>query len=593
MVCTIRRNIFDLIHSTIRQDDESPRSSRQRAPRKDYSNSADSGEEEANDDAEMDLTNNDDDEDDMLMDTDEEDSKPAAARTRTSKRTTRFQGEMPEGPVVPKSPPKSPARRHHQRRRSIGEDEVSSSDHDDYESEEELEQEEEDEPLVMKRIIAARTETKKTWKEITKDMNTSEIHYGSRWFQPQSEESKSDDDDTLEERFLVKWADLSFLHCSWETKNDLMDQTDSATKISTFARKSVDGLLYSSDERCDGDYFDPGFTQIQRILEVQDDTAEPMIFDKSDPKFDDGTGRQFLIKWCNENYTECTYEFERDLVINDIEYKEQLEDYMNRITKPSKQAFTSYLAQGTKELRRLYKFLGDKTKLSEKALAAAVTKYQEELQQRVYKNGGQLRDYQAEGVSWMISNFVNQRSCILADEMGLGKVRCSASFLRFLMDYHKTLQTAATVDILLNSLNRGAPVLIIAPLSTLTHWQREFQSWTDLNAIIYHGTADDRRLIREHEFVYEKDRPSSVGLNQSYLKKCAAMASKGTSPWMVDVVITSPEVMICDDSSELTSVKWEALIVDEAHRLKNHKSKLAVSLRNNKYKFRHRILLTG
>jgi SNF2 family DNA or RNA helicase len=52
-----------------------------------------------------------------------------------------------------------------------------------------------------------------------------------------------------------------------------------------------------------------------------------------------------------------------------------------------------------------------------------VEEYKQNLQKVEYKNGGELRDYQAEGVAWMIANFVNQRSCILADEMGLGKVR--------------------------------------------------------------------------------------------------------------------------------------------------------------------------
>lgn len=122
------------------------------------------------------------------------------------------------------------------------------------------------------------------------------------------------------------------------------------------------------------------------------------------------------------------------------------------------------------------------------------------------------------------------------------------------------------IDITLNQLNRGAPVLIIAPLSTLTHWQREFRNWTDLNTIVYHGSADDRRLIREKEFVYECDRPATIGMNQLYLKKCVTRVAKGTSPWMVNVVITTPEVMIGDDAVELLAVKWEVLIVDEAHR---------------------------
>ncbi|CAN0433664.1 unnamed protein product, partial [Discosporangium mesarthrocarpum] len=38
-----------------------------------------------------------------------------------------------------------------------------------------------------------------------------------------------------------------------------------------------------------------------------------------------------------------------------------------------------------------------------------------------FKNGGQLRDYQMEGVSWMLYNWTQGRGSILADEMGLGK----------------------------------------------------------------------------------------------------------------------------------------------------------------------------
>lgn len=50
---------------------------------------------------------------------------------------------------------------------------------------------------------------------------------------------------------------------------------------------------------------------------------------------------------------------------------------------------------------------------------ANVKAYQDELAKQVFPNGGQLRDYQAEGVTWLISNFVFDRSSILCDEMGL------------------------------------------------------------------------------------------------------------------------------------------------------------------------------
>lgn len=132
-------------------------------------------------------------------------------------------------------------------------------------------------------------------------------------------------------------------------------------------------------------------------------------------------------------------------------------------------------------------------------------------------------------------------------------------------------QTAAFVNILEATLHRSGPVLIIAPLSTLTHWKREFNNWTDLNVVVYHGSAEDRKLIRELEFAYESDRPEGgVAFNQTYLKKCLPKKSKsripGDSPWMVQVIITTPEMVVCDDSSELVAVNWEALVVDEAHR---------------------------
>eukprot|EP00957_Ditylum_brightwellii_P123442 9411550-Ditylum_brightwellii.AAC.1 len=61
-------------------------------------------------------------------------------------------------------------------------------------------------------------------------MNTSEIENGSHWFQDDSDSDSNDDsgngksDNTFQERYLVKWSDLSYRHCSWELENDLMDQ---------------------------------------------------------------------------------------------------------------------------------------------------------------------------------------------------------------------------------------------------------------------------------------------------------------------------------------------------------------------------------
>ena len=49
------------------------------------------------------------------------------------------------------------------------------------------------------------------------------------------------------------------------------------------------------------------------------------------------------------------------------------------------------------------------------------------------------------------------------------------------------------------------PFLIVAPLTTVSHWQREFEAWTDFNAVIYHGTPEARDVIEQHEFnAFEK-----------------------------------------------------------------------------------------
>jgi len=402
-------------------------------------------------------------------------------------------------------------------------------------------------------------------------------------------------ENTFEERFLIKWSDQSFLHCSWELEADLLEQVEGAkTFLSSFFRKSENGLFYTSDERCDGDYFDPAWVQIDRILEVHPPEEIPertpkegeleavttfgIVMDKKDPSYKNGTGRQFLIKWGSTPYTDSTYEFERDLIMCDVEYEGALEAFEERSTKPSKAVMKTFLRNGEETLRRTYKLLGDEATMNETLKEKKVGEYQKELADHVYPNGGQLRDYQAEGVTWLIANYVNKRSSILADEMGLGK----------------TLQTCSFVNLVATRFNQRGPFLVVAPLSTLEHWKREFDAWTNLNAFIYHGSQKDRELIRENEMAYEIDRPQNVAFNSSYLKKCHKNCrTKAEKIWMAQVVITTPEMLITDDFGELFAIPWEILVVDEAHRLKSATSRLAINLRNNKFKFKHTLLLTG
>lgn len=80
---------------------------------------------------------------------------------------------------------------------------------------------------------------------------------------------------------------------------------------------------------------------------------------------------------------------------------------------------------------------------------------------------------------------LSRKNCILADEMGLGK----------------TIQSITFLYEIFNMGIRG-PFLIIAPLSTITNWEREFRTWTHMNVIVYHGSQISRQMILQYEMFY-------------------------------------------------------------------------------------------
>ena len=55
------------------------------------------------------------------------------------------------------------------------------------------------------------------------------------------------------------------------------------------------------------------------------------------------------------------------------------------------------------------------------------------------------------------------------------------------MGLGKTIQSITFLSKVQEVGPRG-PFLIIAPLSTIHNWQREFETWSTINAITYHGS---------------------------------------------------------------------------------------------------------
>jgi len=158
-----------------------------------------------------------------------------------------------------------------------------------------------------------------------------------------------------------------------------------------------------------------------------------------------------------------------------------------------------------------------------------------------------MRDYQVQGLNWLISLYENGINGILADEMGLGKTLQTISFLGYL----RFIQGVK------------GPHLIAVPKSTINNWAREFAQWIpEINALVFQGAKEERQEL-------VKDRL----LTQDF-----------------DVCITSYE-MVLREKAHFKKFAWEYIIIDEAHRIKNEESMLSQIVRL--FNSRNRLLITG
>ncbi len=315
------------------------------------------------------------------------------------------------------------------------------------------------------------------------------------------------------EEFLVKFKNFSYLHCQWLTEEELhRGDKRISQKIKRFKlkREKSNNLLDFAEE----DHFNPDYVEVDRVLDSSTHT-------------DDNTGvvtKHFLVKWRSLPYEDCTWELEND--VDPIKIKE----YEKWKDPPPEECFF-------KRRPRKHEW-----KKMDKSLD--------------YKNGNSLRPYQLEGVNWLLFSWYNGRNCLLADEMGLGKTIQSLTFLQGIFDYGI----------------RG-PFLVIAPLSTIPNWQREFELWSDMNVIVYHGSQTSRNMLAEYEMYYKNDKGERMN-----------------NVFKFHVIITTYECLITD-ILELREIRWRACVIDEAHRLKNNKCKLLEGL--NLLEIESRTLLSG
>ncbi|SEM96107.1 MULTISPECIES: DEAD/DEAH box helicase [unclassified Candidatus Frackibacter] len=151
-----------------------------------------------------------------------------------------------------------------------------------------------------------------------------------------------------------------------------------------------------------------------------------------------------------------------------------------------------------------------------------------------------LRNYQKNGYYWLSFLAKYYFGGILADDMGLGK----------------TLQTLT----LLKSLSLEKPALIICPRTLIYNWGEEIKKFfPNLDYLVYYGTPDEREEMRQDFDQYQ-------------------------------VLITSYSI-ISRDYLDLEDISFSYVVLDEAHHIKNRRTKRAKGVKMIKAK--NRLALTG
>ncbi|KAI9292929.1 hypothetical protein K502DRAFT_294557 [Neoconidiobolus thromboides FSU 785] len=166
-------------------------------------------------------------------------------------------------------------------------------------------------------------------------------------------------------------------------------------------------------------------------------------------------------------------------------------------------------------------------------------------------NGISLKDYQLEGVKWLLNKYQNQCGAILADEMGLGK----------------TCQVITLLSYIILNLNHNDINLIVVPASVLDNWIEEFNKFCKvIKVLAYKGTQSERARIH---FDYKRGNIQP------------------------QVIISTYNLINSDkyDRHFFKSLTYQSIILDEGHLIKNQQTQNYQYL--SKLKCNFKLILTG
>ncbi|XP_077218818.1 protein CHROMATIN REMODELING 5-like isoform X2 [Tasmannia lanceolata] len=332
--------------------------------------------------------------------------------------------------------------------------------------------------------------------------------------------------DWNEVEFFIKWKGQSYLHCQWKSFSDLQNLSGFKKVLNYMKRVMEERKFRKTLSREEAEVHDVS-KEMELDLLKQYSQVERIFSDRISKGGSDDVTPEYLVKWQGLSYAEATWEKDIDIAFA----QDAIDEY-----KAREAAMT---VQG-----KMVDFQRKKSKASLRKLD----------EQPEWLKGGKLRDYQLEGLNFLVNSWRNDTNVILADEMGLGKTVQSVSMLGF-------LQNAQQVH---------GPFLVVVPLSTLSNWAKEFRKWLpEMNVVVYIGNRASREVCQQYEFYTNKTSGRHIKFN---------------------ALLTTYEVVL-KDKAVFSKIRWNYLMVDEAHRLKNSEASLYTTL--SEFFTKNKLLITG